>query len=78
MFEEQVDSPTQINLVYDDVERHYHVIVNITGAMAKKYYVMHVTNRARVKPHIVVTSHAVTVWRAPVRLLLRQNSLRRV
>jgi hypothetical protein len=35
MFEEQVDSPKQINLVYDDVERHYHVIVNITGAMAK-------------------------------------------
>ena len=37
IFEGQVDSPKRINLLYDDVEQHYHVIVNITGAMAKKY-----------------------------------------
>ena len=35
MFEGQVESPKRINLLYDDVERHYHVIVNMTGAMAK-------------------------------------------
>jgi hypothetical protein len=37
IFQGQVDSPKKINLLYDDVEQHYHVIVNITGAMAKKY-----------------------------------------
>jgi len=37
IFEGQVDSPKRINLLYDDVEQHYHVIVNITGSMAKKY-----------------------------------------
>ena len=37
MFEGQVDSHKRINLLYDDVERHYHVIVNITGAMSKKF-----------------------------------------
>jgi len=37
MFEGQVDSPKRINLFYDDVGRHYHVIVNIKSAMAKKY-----------------------------------------
>jgi hypothetical protein len=37
MFEGQVESPETINLLYDDVERHYHVIVNITGVMAKMY-----------------------------------------
>jgi len=37
MFEGLVDSPKRINLLYNDVERHYHVIVNITGAMVKKY-----------------------------------------
>ena len=33
----QVDSPKRINLLYDDVEQHYHVIVNITGSMAKGF-----------------------------------------
>jgi len=37
MFEGQVDSPKRINLLYDDVERHYHVIVNITCTMAKRF-----------------------------------------
>ena len=36
MFEGQVDLPKIINLLYDDVERHYHMIVNITGAMSKR------------------------------------------
>ena len=37
MLDGQVDSTKRINLLYDDVERLYHVIVNMTGAMAKKY-----------------------------------------
>jgi len=37
MYEGQVDSSKQLNLLYDEVERYYHVITNFTGAMAKKY-----------------------------------------
>jgi len=37
MYEGQVDSSKHLNLLYDDVERHYHVITNLTGAMAKRY-----------------------------------------
>jgi len=36
MYEGQVDTPKKINLLYDDVEQHYHVIGNITGAMANR------------------------------------------
>jgi len=31
------ETEKRINELYDDVARHYHVIVNITGAMAKRY-----------------------------------------
>jgi len=39
MFEGRVEdaSKKRINLLYDDVERHYHVITNLTGAMARKF-----------------------------------------
>jgi len=37
MYEGQVDASKHLNLVYDDVERHYHVVTNLTGAMAKRY-----------------------------------------
>jgi hypothetical protein len=37
MFEGRVDSSKRLNLLYDHVESHYHVIVNLTAAMAKKY-----------------------------------------
>ena len=37
MFEGQVDSPKRLNILYDYVERHYHVIAKLTGAMVKKY-----------------------------------------
>ena len=37
MFEVQVHSSKHLNLLYDDVERHYHVIINFTVAMAKNY-----------------------------------------
>jgi hypothetical protein len=42
MFDGQVKTEKIINLLYDDVARHYHVIVNITGAMAKGMCVKHV------------------------------------
>jgi hypothetical protein len=45
MFEGQVDSSTRINLLCDDVERYYHLIKNLTGAMARRY-VCKACNRA--------------------------------
>jgi len=51
IFEGQLDSPKKINLLYDDDEQHYHAIVNITGAMAKKYVCNACKYRARVMPH---------------------------
>ena len=36
MFEGQVDSSKHLYLHYDDVERHYHVITNLAGAMFKR------------------------------------------
>jgi len=37
MFEEQVDSTKILNILYDDVERHYRVIAKLTPATARKY-----------------------------------------
>jgi hypothetical protein len=37
MYEGHVDTPARINLLYDDITRHYHVIGNLTGAMAKRF-----------------------------------------
>jgi hypothetical protein len=37
LFDGQVDASVRINLLYDDVSRHYHVITNLTGAMAERY-----------------------------------------
>ena len=37
MFEGQVDSPKRIIILYDDVERHHYLIMNITGAIAKTF-----------------------------------------
>jgi len=37
IFEGQVDSSKHLNLLYDYVERHYHVITKLTGTMAKRY-----------------------------------------
>jgi len=37
MFEGQVDSSKRLNILYDDVDRHYHVITNVTGAMARRH-----------------------------------------
>jgi hypothetical protein len=37
IFEGQVTSEKRVNLLYDDVNHHYHVIANLTGAMAKRH-----------------------------------------
>jgi len=37
IFEGRVDSTKRLNILYDDVERHYHVIAKLTGAMAKRF-----------------------------------------
>ena len=37
MFEGQVETSERLNLLYDEVTRHYHVIGNLTAAMAKGY-----------------------------------------
>jgi hypothetical protein len=37
LFDGQIEAPKCVNLLFDDVNRHYHVINNLTGAMAKQY-----------------------------------------
>jgi hypothetical protein len=37
MFEWQVETSERLNLLYDDVTSHYHVIGSLTGAMAKQF-----------------------------------------
>jgi len=37
MFERQVDSFKRINLLYDDVEKYYHVITKFTAATVRSY-----------------------------------------
>jgi hypothetical protein len=37
LFDGQTDSQRRINLFYDDVTEHYHVIGSLTGFMAKGY-----------------------------------------
>jgi len=37
MFQGQYESDRRINLLFDEVMKHYHVIANLTGAMAKRY-----------------------------------------
>jgi len=37
MFEGRFESVKRLNLLYDDVERHYHVVTNLTSYMAKRY-----------------------------------------
>ena len=36
MFEGRVEATERLNLLYDEVTRHYHVIGDLTAAMAKK------------------------------------------
>ena len=38
MFDGQVESEKRINLLHDDVAKHYHVINSVTGALSRKYF----------------------------------------
>jgi hypothetical protein len=66
MFDGQVETTTQINLLYDDVSRRYHVIRNLTGALAKRF-VCKACNKAckRGVTHNV-TCRVVTVCQVPI------------
>ena len=61
MIEEQVDSSKRINLLYYDIERHYHVIVKLTGALVRRYVLKHVTKHAELTTHTAVTKCATIV-----------------
>ena len=37
MFEGQVEASERLNLLYDEVTRHYHVIEILTATIAKRY-----------------------------------------
>ena len=37
MFDDQVESEKRINLLYDNVTRHFHVINIVTGALSRRY-----------------------------------------
>jgi hypothetical protein len=37
MFDGNVKTEKRINLLYDDVSKHYHVIGNLTGALSRRY-----------------------------------------
>ena len=37
MFDGQVESEKRINLLYDDVKTHFHVINSVTGALSRRY-----------------------------------------
>jgi hypothetical protein len=39
IYDGMVCSERRLNLLYDDVTRHYHVITSLTGAMARTIYV---------------------------------------
>ena len=61
MFEGHLDSPMRINLLYNYVERKYHVIANVKVAMAKKYVCNACNKACRTDGHIAVTRHVVIV-----------------
>ena len=37
MYQGDIESENRLNLLFDELIRHYHVIGNLTGAMAKRY-----------------------------------------
>ena len=69
MFEGQVDSPKKSNLLYDDVEQHYRVIGNITGAMANRVKCNACNKSCSSEVVYAVTRHVVNVWQTSDRLL---------
>jgi hypothetical protein len=62
LFEGYVETSDRINLLYDDTTHHYHVIGNLTGAMAKKF-VRRVARDVKETSCIHVIRHLVIAWR---------------
>jgi alpha-glucuronidase len=52
MFEGKVETSDSINLLYDDITCHYHVIGSLTGAMVNNLCVKHVSKDVVEKSHI--------------------------
>ena len=64
MFKGQVDFHKRINLLYDDFERHYHVIKKLTVAIARPKFVKRVTKGVEETLRMCVTKRVATAWRA--------------
>ena len=58
ILEWKVTSDKRVNLLYDDVTRHYHVIANLTGAMSKRYICEVVVKAVDQVLHTNVRRHA--------------------
>ena len=63
--EGHVDSDKRINLLFDEVTQHYHVIANLTGVMAKRYVVKAVTKAVNMAWYILANRHVVTMLSTP-------------
>ena len=37
MFDDQVETEKRINLLYDEVSKHYHLMNSVTDALSRKY-----------------------------------------
>ena len=61
MYQSLVESDKRINLLFDEVTRHYHVIANLTGVMAKRYVLMVVKKAVDTEWHTLANRHAATV-----------------
>ena len=62
MFEGQVESAKRFNLLYDDVERHYHVITDLMSAMAKLYFCQACNKSWGETCRTYATRRVVTAW----------------
>ena len=63
MFDSRVVSAKCLNLLYDDVERHYHVITNLTGAMASRYVWKRVRKVVWLTWRTFAIRRVATAWR---------------
>jgi hypothetical protein len=63
LFEGTVESSKRLNLLYDDVTRHYHVIGRVAGAMAKEYVCKGCNKDVGVMSHMYATTHVTIASR---------------
>jgi len=64
MFEGQVEFSKRINLLFNDVERYYHVITNLTGAMARMFVCKGATRHVQMTSRTSATRHVANAWPA--------------